>query len=279
MCEEAEKANDEKGFLVKVRVDLPLNGGGRTSVIRLAEEPAEKERECAFSEDGFHALEVWDARPGEVLSVEAPSGRIFRARIAGEGKNLYKAVCFEDLGFPVPMPRLHLFQALPEKERFELILEKAAELGADAIHPFVCRRSASLEERDSGQKKSHRWPHLLQRASRQCRRLEIPELYPVKNLAFLLEELCFSGLFLVLDEKEKKTGFARGVRSYESGDIALIVGPEGGFDRDEIALLCEKGAKPVTLGSRILRTETAAILAIGLVRYADFLNFQDVSRV
>lgn len=249
---------------------LSVNSGGAHSRILLAEEPLEKEAPCAFTEEGFHALELWEARPGEVLSVVAPSGRIFRARMLGEKRRVEKALCFEDLGFLPDQPRLHLFQALPEKERFELILEKATELGVDAIHPYISEKSISLEERDRYQKKSHRWPRLLQRASRQCRRHEIPELYPVSDFSLVLEEVSRAGLCLVLDEREKKRSFSEGMQLYENGDIALIIGPEGGFARREIALLSEKGAKPVSLGNRILRTETAAILAMGLVRYGNF---------
>lgn len=246
------------------------NTGAEASRILLSEEPFAGKTECAFTEEGLRGLEAWNARPGEVLSVIAPSGRVFRARMIGEKGRMEKALCFEDLGMLPALPRLHLFQALPEKERFELILEKAVELGADAIHPFVSKKSTSLEERDLRQKKSHRWPHLLQRAARQCRRPEIPALYPVGDFSSVLEKIALAGLSLVLDEREKKRSFAEGVQRYEKGEIALIVGPEGGFDRSEIAILRERGAIPVTLGDRILRTETAAILAVGLLRHGNF---------
>ncbi|TWI71753.1 16S rRNA (uracil1498-N3)-methyltransferase [Desulfobotulus alkaliphilus] len=250
-----------------VRNIFQKNRFRRISQILLDGSPEKGEGEVPLAAEGKEALLLWDARPGEVLTVKAQDGRLFRARLLGTRENIVSAHCFEDLGPAPEEPFLHLCQALPEKERFELVLEKATELGVDAIHPFVSRRSATLEMRDAGQKKSHRWPHLLRKASRQCRRPDIPMLFPVKDFSSILDLAASAGLCLVLDEREKQFSFSRALSLYQSGDIVLVVGPEGGLDRDEVAALRAASAQAVTLGTRILRTETAAIVAAALIQH------------
>lgn len=247
--------------------EVSLNGGGEESRIFLAATPEVAGQEVPLAETASQALAAWEARAGEVLTVTAPDGRLFRARMLGEKGRIAAALCFEDLGIPPTEPFVHLCQAFPEKERFELVLEKATELGVDALHPFVSQRSSSLETRDAGQKKSHRWPHLLRRASRQCRRPDLPLLFPARDFEGLLELALSAGLCLVLDERERELHFSEALSRYAGGSLVLVVGPEGGLTREEVTALRRAGAHPVTLGRRILRTETAAIMAVGLARY------------
>ncbi|MDY0163173.1 RsmE family RNA methyltransferase [Desulfobotulus sp.] len=254
------------------RKEKCLNGGGPPSRILLGKNPGKLGEAVAFSGEAAQALSAWAARPGEILTVSAPDGRLFRARMVGERGRLEAAVCFEDLGLPPVEPELFLCPALPEKERFELVLEKATELGVDGIFPFVSRRSSTLQMRDAGQKKSHRWPQLLQRASRQCRRPCLPALFPVGEFSDLLSFLDQGGLCVVLDERERERSLAEALGSWPGGTVVLVTGPEGGWERDEVAALGEVGTLAVSLGSRILRTETAAILAVGLVRHGRLLG-------
>ncbi|MCW7753203.1 RsmE family RNA methyltransferase [Desulfobotulus sp. H1] len=237
------------------------------SRIELARNPEKTGEAVELTPGAFRALEIWQARPGEVMTVTAPDGTLFRGRLLGERGAIHGVLCFENMGRIPAEVSVHLCQALPEKERFELVMEKAVELGINGIHPFVSRRSATLAMRDASQKKSHRWPHLVRRASRQCRRADVPALYPVADWASVLLLAEKAGLCLVLDEREKEFSFMDGLSAYRQGDVVLIVGPEGGLDREEVRALRGAGALPVTLGPRILRTETAAIVASALIRH------------
>lgn len=243
------------------------NQGGEGTRIFLAANPEEKGATVAFAKGAEAALAAWEARAGEILTVTAPDGALYRARMVGKKRNVEGAVCFDRLGIPGEVPLLRLCQALPEKERMELVLEKATELGVDILHPFVSEKSATLEERDMGQRKSHRWPHLIRRASRQCRRETLPALVGVSGFGKVLEVVEKAALALILDEAERARPLAGVLEGVAEGEIVLLVGPEGGFTRREIAQLSEKGAVPVSLGRRILRTETAAITGCALVSF------------
>ncbi len=237
-------------------------------MIRLCRTPV-LEEETALPPNAVRALSFWSARPGEVLTLVGPDGSAYRARVssmAGEGA---KVVPFEKLLF-LPESRVHLtvFQALPQKERFELVLQKLTEIGVDRIVPFVCRRSTTPEQRDLGQKKSHRWPEVVLRAAKQCRRSVLPELATVVCWQEVLQEASTADLRLLLYEKYSGRSLGQSLRTPETERIALVVGPEGGFTEREIDEARRSGLLPVSLGSRILRTETAAIVSAAIIQFA-----------
>jgi 16S rRNA (uracil1498-N3)-methyltransferase len=132
--------------------------------------------------------------------------------------------------------------------------------------PLESRRSATLEERDARQKKSHRWPEVIRKASRQCRRAMLPELMPVHNFAEALDCAAAAELKLMLYEGEVLWSFNEGFGSFRPQSVALLVGPEGGFSTTEVGQAQATGFMPVSLGPRMLRTETAAIVAAALLQ-------------
>lgn len=213
------------------------------------------------------ALPRWQARPGEALTVLAPDGKGYRARLQGGEGGL--VIPFEALsGPPESSLRVEICQALPAKERFELVLEKLTELGVQRIVPFVSERSATLAQRDAGQKKSHRWPEVVRRAARQCRRAMLPELSPVLDWTQVLEQGGGADAKLMLYESAAGKGSFNLEAVPAGGRISLLVGPEGGFSPIEVAQARAQGFITVSLGPRILRTETAAIVGAVLLQQA-----------
>lgn len=235
------------------------------------------EKICALSHSSNLALQLWQARVGEIFTAADPKGDFYRVRLVEKTAQPSLVVPFVKILNPEPAVPLVLFQALPARERFELILQKAVELGATRIVPYVCQHSIQLEEREAPQPKAHRWPRVILRAARQCRRGLIPALSPVIDWEELLEqshrlEQCFlchphPGAISLLSGLQNATGKSWG----------LIVGPEGGFSADEIAAAEKNAIQLACLGPRILRTETAALMALSLASALRVTGAQDTS--
>ncbi len=241
-----------------------VNGGGHQSIVRL-DQAAAIEREVALPPNAVRALSFWGYRPGAILTVVDQLDIAFRARLVGPGRILPFEILTSNRAPEVP---LVLYQALPEKERFELVLEKSVELGVDRIVPFVSSRSTTQEARDSKQRKSHRWPDIVNRAAKQCRRRDIPELGPVMTFDEVLEETACWDLNVMFYEGQTTLRLRDALHRPDISSVALIVGPEGGFPLAETQQAVACGVQPVTLGHRILRTETAAIAGVSLLQFA-----------
>jgi 16S rRNA (uracil1498-N3)-methyltransferase len=178
-------------------------------------------------------------------------------------------------GKPPSPIRIVLCQGLMKSARFEWILEKGTELGVAAFAPVLCRRStAGLQ--DAGAAKIQRWQRIIQEASEQCGRATLPALQPIRPLAQALGEIP-SGSLAIMPWEEAEGRSLRdvlaGVRMRVAGvvipqTILLFIGPEGGLTPDEIALARKHGVQVVTLGTRILRAETAALACVANVMYA-----------
>lgn len=246
------------------RPDLPwpcVNRGGFDSLVRLESIPL-LEKELALSPESARALTFWQARPGQIVTLAGPENRYYRGRLTAMTDSDASVVPFVQLPGPVESPlQITVFQALPEKERFELVLQKLTEIGVHRIVPFQSHRSTTLQERDALQRKSHRWPDVLLRAARQCRRAMIPELGPVADWSQVMDETKATPLTLLLYEGEGGQGLGQALQQAQPSSLSLIIGPEGGFSAMEVAAAEERGAVTVSLGPRILRTETAAIVA------------------
>lgn len=244
-----------------------VNGGGPGSLLQLPVVPV-CEREIDLGPASLAVLHRWSARPGEILTATDPAGAVWRLRLTGLGATAY-GIPFVRLGRPAESPlAIDVYQAVPAKERFELVLQKLTELGVTRIVPVVTQRSTTPAQRDAGQPKSHRWPAVILRAAKQCRRARLPELYPATALAGALA-LAMAGtaeLKLLLYEGEQTWTLTEAIGDLRPAHVALLVGPEGGFAAGEVAAARAAGFLPVSLGPRILRTETAAIAATALLQ-------------
>jgi len=205
-------------------------------------------------------------RPGNIISLKDKDGGWFRARALKCGQDRIRVKVFERmLKSPESDLFLVLLQAVPNKERMELIIEKAVELGVDVIQPFFSRRSYRFE--DLAQSKHLRWQERARKASDQCRRGKVPRVLPPRKLEDAIEVSTVAELRMVLYEKEVGLGIMEFLQKKKSAkSCALAVGPEGGFEESEIDWLKGKGLTAVSLGGRILRTETSSIVGIGIVQ-------------
>lgn len=244
-----------------------INSAGELSRFRLTEVPL-LEQQLVLGADALAALDCWRGRVGEIVTLTDPQLQEYRARVVAIDQSSVTLLPFAQVAVSESPLRITLLQALPEKERFELVLQKATEIGVVRIVPYLSERSTTLAERDAGQKKSHRWPNVLLRAARQCRRAEIPELSAVVDWRDALAECAAAELSLICYEGEGTWPLAEALKDFSGQRVALMVGPEGGYSVEEIEQARSLGVLPVGLGPRVLRTESAAILAAGIIQYS-----------
>ena len=167
---------------------------------------------------------------------------------------------------------IHLVQAVPKGPKLDFIIQKTTELGINAITPVISDRSVVRIEKDRAEEKLRRWKKIAIEAAQQSNRLDVPDMAPPVSFHDYMASFKKGDLNLLLYEGEKKTGIKevlRGAQEAISGvkTIILLIGPEGGFSQEEVETAVEAGFTPVSLGDLILRTETAPIAALSILRY------------
>jgi len=167
---------------------------------------------------------------------------------------------------PEPKVSLSLFVSLIKEPRLEIVLEKATELGVTEIVPVVAKRSVVRPWKEGGAKQE-RWHRLIIEATEQCGRARPPLLRPPISLPEAVRQA--QGLRILPWEGEHNQGLKPLLESAKGKEnqISLLIGPEGGLEAEEVALARQQGFHIVSLGGRVLRTETAALAAITAVLY------------
>lgn len=216
----------------------------------------------------FHHLAVvLRVKEGDAIEVFDGHGQAFDAKVATVKEGALTLQLGPARAMPEPR-RVIIVQGLPKADKLELVLQKGTELGASAFLPAAARRSiVKLEGKE--EKKLERWRRIVEEAARQCGRSDVPEVLPPRSLdALSLPDTAV----LVLDEAEKALPLSRALETLAADQpIALVIGPEGGLDRAEVAALVARGAQAVTLGKNVLRTETAALAALAVIRHLEGL--------
>lgn len=166
--------------------------------------------------------------------------------------------------------RIFLFQGLPKGDKMELIIQKTVELGVYAVIPVMTRRCIVKLDEKKAASRVKRWNAIAESAAKQAKRGIIPEVQmPVSyKEALRMAESCGCRVipFEHAENMEETRRILSGIRPGE--DIAIFIGPEGGFEDEEIELASEHGVLPVTLGKRILRTETAGMALVSVLMFA-----------
>jgi len=163
---------------------------------------------------------------------------------------------------------INIIQGLPKADKMELIIQKCTELGVKEITPLELNRCIVKISSKDEDKKINRWQTIAEVAAKQCGRDLIPKInniYNLKNIYTLLENY---DIILLANETEKDITLKSVLKQeLKNKKIAVIVGPEGGLESSEIEDLKQLGAKSITLGKRILRTETVAMIMAGIILY------------
>ena len=176
---------------------------------------------------------------------------------------------YQDTSLPV---KIHLFQGLPKSDKLELIIQKTVELGVESITPVEMERCVVKLDGKKKDGKTARWQAIAESAAKQSKRTNIPKVESVLSYKQMLEKIRDLDLFIIPYENAKGMQATKEtLQSIKSGmSVGVLIGPEGGFSDNEIELAKSLNAKTVSLGKRILRTETAAITAVSmLMLYAE----------
>ena len=176
---------------------------------------------------------------------------------------------FQDTSLPI---EIYLFQGLPKSDKLELIVQKTVELGVDGIIPVEMSRSIVKIEEKKKEAKTQRWQLIAESAAKQSKRTLIPKVFEPITFKQSLSKLQEMDLLLVpYESKNGMSDTLSALKCIKAGSkVGIVIGPEGGFEQGEINALTQIGGKTISLGKRILRTETASITAVGmLMLYAE----------
>ncbi|MGI6116254.1 16S rRNA (uracil(1498)-N(3))-methyltransferase [Luoshenia tenuis] len=220
-------------------------------------------------EEARHIGRVLRMQPGEQVMLLDGEGREAPYEIVGITA---KEVALRACGPLVPSPcepelRLTLYQALPKADKMEWIIQKGVELGAYAFCPVRTRNCvARIEKGADAQKKQARWQRIALEAAKQSGRARVSQVSLPLDFEEMLPRWQAHEAALVLYENEEQLDIVQALAPVKHvKDIAILIGPEGGLARDEVAKLCQGGARAVGLGPRILRTETAGMAAASVI--------------
>ena len=221
--------------------------------------------------DVNHIKNVLRMRPGEEVAVSnGIDGREYRCGILALEEDCVRLELrfIKEDGVELPA-KIYLFQGLPKADKMELIIQKAVELGAFQVIPVAMKRCVVKLDEKKADSKIKRWQGIAEAAAKQSKRGVIPTVAPVMSYAQAVKMASEMDLKLVpyeLAEGMEQT--KQLIESVKSGQrIAIFIGPEGGFDPEEIRTATEAGIHPITLGKRILRTETAGFTTIAWLMY------------
>ena len=221
--------------------------------------------------DVNHIRNVLRMGIGEQITVSSGEDKKeFRCEIAGIEESCIRAkiMWIEEKDAELPS-KIYLFQGLPKGDKMEWIIQKAVELGACEIIPMATKRAVVKLDPKKAAAKVKRWNAISESAAKQSKRLVIPQVHEVMSFREAVSDA--SGCDKKLIPYELAEGMDQTRNTFSQitpGDsVAVFIGPEGGFDEEEITLAQENGILPITLGRRILRTETAGMAVLSVLMF------------
>jgi 16S rRNA (uracil1498-N3)-methyltransferase len=216
-------------------------------------------------QDAEHLVRVLRVEPGQVFEI-SDNKDVYLAEVETARRSAVSFRVLEKLASPAASVHITLLAALIKFERFEWLVEKATELGVAIIQPIESTRTErGLAE--ASRKRSARWERIAREASEQSRRARLPEI--LSATGFLAAIQTQADFRLLLDENRDAAGPILGVLPIErtaEQRVALLLGPEGGWTEDERQNAIDAGWRPCSLGTTVLRAETAALSAIAIVQ-------------
>ena len=240
----------------------------------IAPEQFAESRSRITGEDAHHILNVMRAKAGEQLIVSDGLGREAIATITA----LSKAEVTVEVGerrdaLSEPKLAITVAQAMPKGDKMETVIQKGTEIGAGRFIPFMSERTIVQYDAKKEGKRLERWTKIAKEAAEQAHRGRIPAIEPVRSWKGLLQTVSsFDAVFLCYEKEtnlELRAQLNRLKANQGNGTVSVmvVIGPEGGFSEKEIEEAEAAGCRTISLGKRILRTETAALVALSCILY------------
>lgn len=216
-------------------------------------------------EDVAHLSKVLRLREGENIIVCDSAGTDYECRIESISKTeAVASVISSTPNIAEPPINITIYQGLPKSDKMDYIVQKCVELGVNKIVPVITKRAVAIPR--DGDKKILRWQRIASEAAKQCGRGVLPQIGEIAEFKTIVKNVVLEdNLNIIPFENEKSFKLKNALKPVKN--INIFIGPEGGFDPEEIELAMTSGIQPVTLGPRILRTETAPIAVVSAVMY------------
>ncbi len=215
--------------------------------------------------DAHHIRDVLRLRAGDHVEIIDSASQAFVAELDATGEHLFAALVEKREPDAAPRLRVDVAQAMPKGAKMDFVVEKATELGAGAIVPFSSERTIAHA---AGRERVARWRRIARSAAEQCGRRDVPAIGDPVDFAALLDRFCAYDVVLLAWESAQEPLHERLPELVANAHSALVViGPEGGFSRSEVDAAKARGAEIISLGDRILRTETAALALLAILHY------------
>jgi len=214
-----------------------------------------------------HAFRVLRLRVGDKVSVADGQGSGYWAQIAHISPEKVVLEIRDRRPSPEPRHQVILIQGWPKGDKLDLIIEKGTELGVHSIFVVQTQRSIPRPPLEAQGRRKERWQRKALAAAQQSRRHWVPRIEGPLSLLQALDLLPPHTFLLVPWEEERQRDLRQALSLWEFQPVGLFIGPEGGFSQEEIEIIREKGGLTVTLGPRILRTETASLACLSVIMY------------
>lgn len=223
------------------------------------------------AEESLHLLRVMRRRVGDQVHLFDGAGRVGVAEVTDTSNRQAVVLGLREEQFlSRPPVKICLVQSLAREQKMDLVLQKAVELGASAIHPVLTTHSLVKLNPKQAEERATRWNRIALSAAKQCGAAWLPDISVPEPLLAHLSSGTKEGLQLLCSLRSNARPLRDVLRNLhweETPEVTVFVGPEGDFTADEETEIEKHGAMPVSLGPLVLRTETAALYALGAVRY------------
>lgn len=220
--------------------------------------------------DVNHISNVLRMKQGEEVWISDGGKKEYRCAIENFSPDevLLHIIYAQEPDYELPS-RIYLFQGLPKADKMELIIQKAVELGAYEIIPVETKRCVVKLDGKKAAKKVDRWQQIAESAAKQSKRMLIPNVHEVISFKEALKYAQSMDIRLIPYELAKGMQETKEILAdiKPGQSIGIFIGPEGGFEEKEVETAIEEGAKPITLGRRILRTETAGLAILSVLMF------------